>query len=496
MALLRSSARGGSFQLKLFHSLSKFNLEDQVNSNDYLRVTSQTLYTAGTKAIKLLTFPHNPIREDRGMYGKVAESVRGRTVLFDWDPCKFLAITRDICSQVMSTKTGAPLPHSLRRNLYSLSDLQEVLVDSDSLAGLVREEVEASGEDFPLLARAIATKLLNDTEALASNANVFSFWLYLLLAQGQNPPFTLGFAGIPQPLLHTKLAQFTEKEQAVLSFIRWTKFLAERMRDGGQRSVEGLFQVKDMIKFQLFIDARYVRCNYTFELAKALLEQTRKDVCLVADPLARQAFLQIAKVKELYAQFPVSALDEERFERTQEDYLRGLENVVSPESLAALRTEGEQRRRMGMPLTEDQSDLFKPAFAEFARVESLEGRPAEEVDAMLFKMALWDVLMDTKVLESPHVPHKFFFISPNRAFLPADRLEELERKFYVCYRSLRKLKESLVESVSRWERPMTVEEALRGLATDTGLSFQETDYYAQEDDSLHTAMAERVARGG
>lgn len=458
--LARSIVRNSSFRLKIFQDTEKLAIEKHLTNSELTSVSRENLFTKSGRSIDMLTLPHNEMPNQIEALRELSDKYESSVFLFDFDPSKYVRVIRKIDSIHAENSNVNQGQFDSTCNTLHFRDIREPYCPFSNLSAILSKRFRERDYQLTKLASDIADILLMKQDKDFSNSNVFFLWISNIISRGMKEGRNeMAFAGMPQALLHASLNRFTEKGDLILSFVEWGKKISKKIQSGELRTISGIYGIPEISRLQLYTETRYLRNHFMLEYAKELASVIDKDLLLITDPLGARTIRMINN-----AALSLESESKSGF-RTKPNldnfaYEDLLKDALSSSSYDEVIRDKEDRKKLGLPPNKISDKFLSKNIFQLMTLPEYEKASKDDITDNIFKMAFWDVFFETKMLESPFVPHPFYFLSSSKSRFDADKVLSFEKQFHVCFGSLQKMKNKLFAEISAFENPSSLQSVL------------------------------------
>lgn len=431
---------------------SQSTADKTIRSN---QATIETLHSHEGKRVRLFTLPIDPLLINHDGLEGIAQSLNSALLVFCLDPLKALKHQRSIYNsryeQVYKTK-AAGVPDS---NIITLTSPFEAVFEFSFFKALIAKEVK---EDIDLnnAWRVFSDLFLCKWDLYFCNANIKLLLMYMTLVAKTTS--RISFGSYPEPLFRAKLSDLISKNDFLNSYLNLLKEFAHST--GSKKDLHfasGIYDPNDLAQMRFSVNTQMIKSKYFWEYSKVLVQSSKDDVILVADPLLRKQIKTLKFIDDEKSQMAINSSTSSNvinfIEHQFENHLKDLFGETELEQL-----EREERKfdsefrpanlaNFASIRHPNDFSFLQFSFKETTKIQSFEIPDSEEAQDKVFIMALLDVLHKTTLCESEFVDNKFFYINPEKKRFSEAQIQDLEKRFYVNYRGIQKIREAIMENI-------------------------------------------------
>lgn len=467
-----SSFRALKIVARLFRiGARSFSQSTKPKTNQSTQATIETLYAIEGKRVRLLTFPAHPLIFDAPAMNKLDLTFKSAIPVFCLDPLKVLKLQRSIYNHQHEKVYKTKATTVSDSNIITLVSPFESVFDSKLFETLIRNEVNDEGIRLEMFLKIFSDLFLCDWDLYLFNPNINEMLKYLVSASKATQ--RIAFGSFPEPLFRAKLSELVSKDDIFNSYLNLLKNLAKSHTSG--QSVISLFGDNPgaLSRLLFALNTQMVKSKYFWEYSKAIAQNSEDDVVLVADPLTRKHVKTLQFVDQQKSHMGpnpdkctrlVNFL-EYQFESRLKDIFGESEIDQMAMAVNGFESDFPPRDADSFPLTRHPNDFsfLESSFKEVTRIQSLEVPDSTEAKDKLFIMAFLDLLHNTNLLESEFVDHKFFYINPEKNRFSDAQNQDLEKRFYLNYNGIQKVRDKLFEDIEARPNPQSPPNEENGL---------------------------------
>ena len=469
-------------EAKFWSEVSQSKFTNEINFEDYQKITIKSLNTKALGSLKLLTFPHLSAFNDTSTYQDLSALMHKKLVLFEYDPTKLIQLTRQVYHNEYESQFNQKSSHANPNHIISLIKLTEPILTSEILSSLVFQNNQ---ENLPIevLSKQIKEYFLMRDDSLFTNPNVYNFFLYLML-NGQ-ADFTIGFGGILESVFRAKISQQTTKSKLFESFLSFLKFMLQNLELNKIDSQAQTFGPNEIIEMRLRTNTQMLKARYIKVYAEELIRTTGQDVVIVSDPFMKNQFENMEFLDKFNENSQKDKTDQVKYKKIQDDYKNMTKRIFDdPDFGESLKKANEnyaknnQENEKVIDYERDPTQEFhKMTFKDLSTIDEINIK--NEASDLIFKMALWDIVHETNFYESSFISNKYYYLRKDLSKISKENIAEFDKQFHLSFQILKKIKSDLMSQIKMCERPISAHDALEEIKKATGLEF---DWIPEKND--------------
>jgi hypothetical protein len=279
----------------------------------------------------------------------------------------------------------------------------------------------------------------------------------------------VAFGSYPEPLFRAKISDLVSKNDLWNSYLNFYKGLIQSQdsKDGPQ-FIAGMFEPDNLARMRFSVNSQMVKTKYLWEYSKALAHTSKDDVVIMADPLLHKQIKTLKFIDDEKSNLDFSStantsvvnfiegeLETRLKDLFGETDIERLEKANQPFDWDFKLSDFKQKAATFHP---NDFSFLQSTLKETTKIQSFEFTDSEEVHDKIFMMALLDVLHGTTLCESEFIDSKFFYLNPEKTRFSDSQIQDLDKRFYVSYKGIQKVKDAILENVKMETVPGNVSE--------------------------------------
>lgn len=439
----RTAAFSISFRLPIFSHMDDVKCQTAFDREDLFTPKLLQLATHEDQSFHVLSLPVNMMKNSQEITPEIRELLINSVTMFNFDPIKIFTLHSKIKEEIESRNNT-----DLRKSGYLSGDpnIGERTLSVEMFRDIALSE-NAEFDEMPLQYKIdfLKSVLFTDFESIVPNPNVLLFLRELIMNDKLNEK-EIVFSGMPELLYRTLASNHINANTVLSDYKNLLIKLEQQYGKLGLLNTDEKLTLNSISKFQIYKNGSLFRNNYSYELARHIMQEFHLNVIMVADPETKNDLLDLDAAKSILRNEP---LDKKSLIDSHRRYEKLMNRLIGPEHARQYFQTKEARQGQAWNFNNNIIDRFLvDNFRGVNHIPDLRHFGVKKHTEMILNMAMFEVAFDTTLLESEEIANKFFYLAQDESSLARIETEELERKFYVCYQTAKKSKMNLLNQAT------------------------------------------------